>query len=88
MLRFFVASPYPCGCFPRLWVKEKADRLIGLNRQLLAPNTIYRNTNFTHKYQSAFFKTFGRKTEEHCGVTRYSIYDNIAERVQVTELTD
>ena len=30
------------------------------------------NTNFTHKYQAAFFKTFGRKTEEHCGVARYN----------------
>ena len=44
------------------------------------------NTNFTHKYQAAFFKTFGRKTEEHCGVARYSIYDNIAERVLITEI--
>lgn len=46
------------------------------------------NTNFTHKYQAAFLEKCGHKTKEHCGVTRYSIYDNIAERVQVTERTD
>ena len=46
------------------------------------------NTNFTHKYQSAFFKTFGRKTEEHCGVARYCIFENFADRVNVTENAD
>ena len=46
------------------------------------------NTNFTHKYQSAFFKTFGRKTEEHCGVARYCIFENFADRVNVTENVD
>ena len=44
------------------------------------------NTNFTHKYQTAFFEKCGHKTKEHCGVTRYSIYDNIADRVQITEI--
>lgn len=48
----------------------------------------FENTNFTHKYQSAFFKTFGRKTEEHCGVARYRIFENIADRVNVTEIVD
>lgn len=46
------------------------------------------NTNFTHKYQAAFFKTFGRKTEEHCGVARYCIFENFADRVNVTENVD
>ena len=45
------------------------------------------NTNFTHKYQAAFFKKCGHKTKEHCGMARYSIYDNIADRVNVTEIT-
>lgn len=43
------------------------------------------NTNFTHKYQRAFFEQFGKKTEEHCGVARYFIFENIASRVHVTE---
>ena len=46
------------------------------------------NTNFTHKYQAAFFKTFGRKTKEHCGVARYCIFENFADRVNVTENVD
>ena len=46
------------------------------------------NTNFTHKYQAAFFEKCGRKTKEHCGVTRYFIYDNIADRVQLTEIAN
>ncbi len=44
------------------------------------------NTNFTHKYQAVFFEKCGHKTKEHCGVTRYLIYDNIANRVQITEI--
>ena len=44
------------------------------------------NTNFTHKYQKSFFDNFGLLTKERFGVTRYCIYNAIAELVQVTEI--
>ena len=44
------------------------------------------NTNFTHKYQKQFFEACGMITKERFGVTRYCIYNNIAEMVHIFEI--
>ena len=56
----------------------------------LYPSTAFEayfgNTNLTHKYQKEFFLKFGQKADEHCGVARYCIFENIAKRVHVMEI--
>ena len=56
----------------------------------LYPSTAFEayfgNTNLTHKYQKEFFQKFGQKADEHCGVSRYCIFENIAKRVKIIEI--